>query len=80
MPNDIDTLMFHVHEINAKPATEITDRDIAILIGYHRHNRALRSAGHKPIKPERPEVNILKVLNIDIKPKSTPPTQKSRRI
>src|ERR1700743_1101597 len=68
MPNDIDTLMSYVHEINAKSAAEITDTDIPILIAYHRHNRARRAAGHKTLKPERPKIDVLKMLGMDSKP------------
>lgn len=70
MPTDLDTLMAHVHEINSKSAAEVTDHDIAVLIAYHRHNRARRAAGYKPAKLDVPKVDVLSMLGI----KSTPKT------
>lgn len=70
MPNDIDILMSHVQEINAKTATDVTDHDIDVLTAYHRHNRARRASGYKPAKLERPKVDVLNLLGIT--PKSAP--------
>lgn len=69
MPNDVDTLMSYIHEINSKTANEITDQDITVLIAYHRHNRSRRAAGHKTLKPERPKLDVLKMLGMDAQPK-----------
>lgn len=70
MPSDLDILMAHVTEINAKLATEVTDNDIRVLIAYHRHNRARRRDGYKPAKIDKPQVDILGMLNA--KPKALP--------
>ena len=69
-PTDLDILMAHVHEINAKTnATDITDNDIAILTAYHRHNRARRAAGGgKTRKPTAPTVDVLGLLGAEPKP------------
>lgn len=72
MPNDIDILMSYIHEINAKPAAEVTDLDIDRLVAYHRHNRARRAAGYKPAKPDKPKVDVLGLLQITPKPKLPP--------
>lgn len=80
MPNDIDTLMSHVAEINAKTAAEITDRDIKVLVGYHRHARAQRAAGFKTPKPTAPKIDVLKMLNITAEPKVLPEAAKVRRV
>lgn len=84
MPNDIDTLMAVVTEINAKTPGEITTADITVLIAYHRHNRARRAAGHKTLKPDRPAVNVLAMIGLDTpKPKQltiTTPTTGVRRL
>lgn len=79
--SDLDILMSHVHEINSKSAAEVTDRDIDILIAYHRHNRARKVAGYRPTRPERPKVDVLGLLNI--KPQAqlpAPAGTKLRRI
>lgn len=68
MPSDLDILMAHVTEINAKTPTEVTDNDIRVLIAYHRHNRARRRDGYKPAKIEKPATDILGMLNA--KPKA----------
>lgn len=87
MPNDIDTLMSYVHEINAKTAGEFMaqtqpqrDRDITILIGYHRHARSQRAAGFKTTKPTAPKMDVLKMLNITAEPKIVPEANKVRRL
>jgi predicted nucleotidyltransferase len=72
-PTDLDILMSHVHEINAKTVAEVTDRDIDILVAYHRHNRARRLAGYKPAKVEKPKIDVLGLLNI--KPSAPVPKQ-----
>ena len=51
MTTDVDVLMAHVHEINAKTPQEITDHDLNILIAYFRHQRARRAFGGKIAKP-----------------------------
>ena len=65
MPNDINTLMSLITEINAKTPHEVTDNDIKVLIAYHRHNRAQRAAGFKTKKPERPAIDALKMLGLE---------------
>lgn len=70
-PSDLDILMSYIHEINAKTAAEFTDHDATVLIGYHRHNRARRASGYKPAKIAAPEVDVLKMLGMSAKPKST---------
>lgn len=83
MPNDIDTLMALVHEINAKIIAEITDRDITVLIGYHRHNRSQRAKGFKNLKPVAPTLDVLKMIGLDKavpKVSSGPNTNGLRRI
>ena len=57
-----------VNEINSKTAAEVTDRDIEILIAYHRNNRARRAAGFKTAKPERPKIDVLGMLGIEARP------------
>jgi predicted nucleotidyltransferase len=68
--SDLDILMDHVHEINAKAVADVTDRDIDILIAYYRNQRARRAAGEKPAKFARPKVDILGILGMT--PKAVP--------
>lgn len=71
--NDLDILMQHVAEINAKTPQDVTDRDLDILIAFHRNNRARRAAGHKLAKPEKAKVDVLGLLNMTpAKPKLAP--------
>lgn len=72
MPTDLDILMSHVHEINAKKPTDLTEQDLNILIAYYRNQRARRASGHKIAKPEKPAVDVLGLLNVSTKPKVTP--------
>lgn len=78
MSNDIDTLMAVVAEINAKTAGEFMaqteaqrDRDIKILVGYHRHARSQRAAGFKTPKPKVPTMDVLKLIGHEAPPKIT---------
>ena len=74
-PNDVNTLMNRIEEINAKPAPDITDDDLNLLIAYHRRNRARKAAGEKALGHaitgvHKPDIG--KLLNLPMaKPKST---------
>lgn len=48
--NSVNELMRRVDEINAKDPTELTDRELDVLIAYHRRNRAKKAAGIKPTR------------------------------
>ena len=65
--NDIDTLMARIDEINSKTPPLSAD-EVATLIEYHRHQRARKAAGEKPIKPK---VDLSALLNLKPKPKSS---------
>lgn len=62
--SDLDILMTHIATINSKSPHEITDRDITILIGYHRHSRAQRAAGIRQPKFAKPTVDVNALLGV----------------
>ena len=70
--SDLDILMSHVAEINAKRPQSLTDQDLDILVAYYRNQRARRAAGHKIAKPTKPAVDVLGLLNVSTTPKLLP--------
>lgn len=70
-PNDIDTFMERINDINHKSADELSSDDITVLIAYHRRNRARLAAGQKPV---RPKIDLSEILGSNFsKPASTGP-------
>lgn len=52
-PSDLDILMSHLADLEAKDVTLWQDHDIDAIIEYQRRQRASREAGVKPKKPTR---------------------------
>jgi hypothetical protein len=72
MPNDVDTLMALVHEINHKTPPLSAD-DITTIIAYHRLSRQRKASGEKVPKTKADTTRVL--ANLDLlmgaMPKST---------
>ncbi len=79
MPNDLDTLMSRIDEINAKSATELTPSDIDIIIAYHRNQRSRRASSEKFVKPKSVGLDISAITNKLVK-EAKPVVKIDRRI
>lgn len=72
MPNDLDTLMSRMEEINSKAATELTPSDIDTIIEYHRDQRARKAKGEKA-PATKTSVDISSIMNkLTAKPAAEP--------
>ena len=63
-PNDLDTLMMRISEINAKDPP-LSNADLESLVTYYRRQRARRAAGEKPTKStSAPKLDLDMLLNL----------------
>lgn len=63
MPNEIDTLMLRMEEINHKDPP-LDPSDISILIANARRQRQLKSSGQKPSRTKTDLNTILDIVRV----------------